>query len=161
MENVAFMTGAHADRCERDCMWLGLNASTFHVNLQPDQVHEAHEWFTSLYGLHRDGRCGEEFIIHENVEDFPPSLLEDLLGDLYELSGTSVFCCSIQGVAYERKRRWTFLVLRNSPTMAAIAAGQKLLPSWPNFKDLFARECSWTWESYFWCGKEDLEVKLL
>ena len=89
----------------------------------------------------------EEFIIHENVEDFPPSLLEDLLGDLYELSGTSVFCCSTQGVAYERKRRWTFLVLRNSPTMAAIAAGQRLLPSWPNFKDLFARECSWTWES--------------
>lgn len=54
-------------------------------------------------------RCLEEcWVLQENVEGFQPSVLEELLGDIYNIS-TIVVCPTMYGWPVSRRRRYTLL----------------------------------------------------
>ena len=86
----------------------------------------------------------EPYVLHENVEQFPPQFLVDLLGDLYLLppKGSVVFAGHDLGNAYVRKRWWTFLILK---TELVWHPAPCVVPAWQDFLFLYKRDCAFQW----------------
>ena len=72
----------------------------------------------------------EELVLHENVPQFPPSCLQQLLGYLHIVREQLSVVLNARdfGNPYERSRRWTFLIHKGS--MRYSPARSKLLPNW-------------------------------
>ncbi len=102
-------------------------------------------------------RVEEEFILHENVEPFPPEMLLELLGDKYLMIGSAVICASKCGNAYDRRRRFTWLVNKKS---CVFPAAKTVVPSWSDFPLLYFRECCFSWKAYFNASEDDIENEL-
>ena len=98
----------------------------------------------------------ERGILHENVPDFPVSLLVTCLSDLYIVGeDTSVVINSTeQGQPAERARRLSWL--RHKSTQFA----NPRHIGWPAFSKLFRRDCRIDWSHYFVASKAELDEEL-
>ena len=95
----------------------------------------------------------EPWVLCENVEDFPATILESLLGALYYVSTTVVCSHDTFGLPMARKRRYTLLVLKN---------GCALTRPLSCVKELFGRrrEDTFTWREYLVAGSGELANEL-
>ena len=103
----------------------------------------------------------ELIIFHENVPEFPLSLLESELGDIYLVlpQFSHVVCPSKFGQPCERPRRLTLLwhksLVVNHPAKNALL----LQTSWKQYTEMAERTCKLTWEVYFVADDDDEEVQ--
>jgi len=93
----------------------------------------------------------EDTIWHENVPDFDPEILEELLGDIYRVESTIQNSVDY-GWPAQRERRWTFLSHRGcvgNPAMPVIAWGP-----------LFHRHVTATWQVFFCAPQHEIDAEL-
>ncbi|CAK0790292.1 unnamed protein product [Prorocentrum cordatum] len=91
-------------------------------------------------------------IVQENVEKFPVSLLQELLGDLYRIE-TTVEDSEHYGFPVTRVRRWTILLNK-----------KKILSTDVPFSDFmcrFHRACQFAWEAFFRADIEEIKAELI
>ena len=88
----------------------------------------------------------EDFILHENVQNFPVAILEHIFADIYIIESV-VFCCSELGLAAERVRRYTWMRHKQS----AVANPRAIVST--SFSAAMAlqrrRNQEMTWQHYF------------
>ena len=134
----------------------GTECVAFSSQGQQQRCHHERFILFFIWAAHRR-LTQEEFILHENVPNFPVRLLIDALGDLYFLVedlSSAVFSSFQLGDPYDRRRRWTWLVHKRGITFNPI---QELVPSWSVFIERYFRECVCDWSNYYWQDEESTE----
>ena len=95
----------------------------------------------------------EEIVLCENVEDFPVSVLQSTLGQVYVISTIVVCSHGTFGLPVLRKRRYTVLTLRDSVRLTRPLADVKTLLS-------RRRSTEFTWKEYLTAGRYELANEL-
>ena len=97
----------------------------------------------------------EDVIYHENVPDFPFSLLQQELGDMYIVrpEDSVIVCASDCGQPYRRNRRLTIMFHKR----LAVA---RLMWSWTDFAERARREVNCNYSIYFRADEEALAAEL-
>ena len=88
----------------------------------------------------------EDFILHENVQNFPVAILEHVFGDIYIIESV-VFCCSQLGLAAERVRRYTWMRHKRSVVASPSATISTTFPD--AISRQRRRNQGLTWRQYF------------
>ena len=149
-ENVMFTDKAYCIRCRKYCQ----------VHRSSVQVAGTSCVAWSSFGTHAQAsgptvlsfmvwilmrrRLQEPAVLHENVPDFEPELLVDLLGDLYIVSSCVVSAAGLGQLA-ERQRRFTWL-LHKKLLLPRVA---RLVPWDSAFVERFLRSLETTWRVLF------------
>lgn len=89
----------------------------------------------------------EQAIIHENVEAFPTSLLQEMLGDMYSIESCVVDAAEF-GSAAVRRRRWTFLLHKSCVRVHPC--------SWESWLSSCKRKFESHWEEFMVASEQDV-----
>ena len=93
----------------------------------------------------------ETFIIHENVPQFPVSILEQALGDLY-IWHTAITTPVMHGWPVERRRRISIGILREKLHSVAIP--------WKQTPAVFRRDRECDWVVFFIASPEEIQAEV-
>ena len=94
----------------------------------------------------------EPAILHENVQQFAPELLDKFLGDMYTIQ-SCVFNAAVLGHACDRERRLTWMLHKGHVNVSP-------QNNWPESLPFFVRTCTFTWEAYCVSTAEEREEEI-
>ena len=106
--------------------------------------------FLAWVGQHRT--LQEPAILHENVQQFAPELLDKFLGDMCIIQ-SCVFNAAVLGHACDRERRLTWMLHKGHVNVSP-------QNNWPESLPFFVRTCTFTWEAYCVSTAEEREEEI-